>query len=232
MNLYLLFARCFASWKRLKIYMSILIVFNIVLIIVTATTSIPSKGDLGHIIYSSGTNYSRWESQICKQSPYKYLQPFTFQFTSSKLSSDEITQCGWSDVNNIVHYTSLSYNVILILLLFIKTPISLFARLFIGIGSLMTFISFIMDASSLNKGLSFCSNYFENTTLGTDLSKASFTLDCNYTDSFDAVVAMLMINACCLVILHTAWGLTPDLYIEPKETDTAKTMKGVKANKK
>jgi hypothetical protein len=224
---YLLFASCFATWLRLKVIMGIIMVLCIILMSLSAWLTIPEEGTFTDVAFPSKRSYSNWDS-VCNSYPYNYLSPFSFSFTSSNStygSSNTNTSCPWPTPNSEFRLSITIMSLFALGVLFVKTPISLIARLILLAFALMFFSAFIIDAAATTVGLDFCTNSFPNTYLNADLTVASMTVTCKssvyeFIASFDLIISLLFF------LLHTAWGMTKDLYVEKGDSSDRKALLG------
>ena len=68
-----------------------------------------------------------------------------------------------------------------------------------------------MDSSAIQIGSSVCAENFKNTNLNDDLQSLNIDPICNL-DSYVSVAVIDCIIAGLFVLIHSAWGLTSDLY--------------------
>lgn len=224
---YLIFAKCFATWFRLRLLMGFIIIWCIILMSISAWLFIPVNGSFSKLIFPSGNSYKNWGSHVCYTSPYSYLGPFTFSYSSpSSGSSSENSYCPWPSANSELRITLTVLAMVFVGILYVKTPISLLARIILGIFALLFFAIFVMDANATVTGKTFCSSNFANTVLSQDMASLNMTIACDYT-SFEVVTVFDLIMSILFFVLHTAWGMTKDLYVNKnKQTDDQKALLG------
>jgi hypothetical protein len=225
---YLLFASCFATWLRLKIVMGFIIAFSIILMSLSAWQTVPVGGDFATInTYPSGHTYSHWGS-LCNDYPYNFLSPFYFTYTSSNSTagsstSSSYTSCPYPTPNSEFRISITVMTILLLLVLTVKTPVSLIARFIHIIFALMFFSAFVIDTAAASVGLAFCSASFPNTILQKDLNSLNITLKCN-GDIYAVIAFFDLLISICFFIIHTAWGMTKDLYVEKGDSSERKAL--------
>jgi hypothetical protein len=225
----LLFSKCFATWLRIRILMGFTIAWCIILIGISGAGTVSDGGDFSKIKFtnnstdstSSGTahtyhTYSNWESAVCDAIPYVYLRPFYFTYTCNGATSSSTSYCAWPSNNSALRFTITVIGLVNLLLLYIKSPISLIARMLFTVYSLLFFAAFVLDTNSLVTGETNCDSNFLNTKLNTDISNAKIALNCNTSDSAVVVICDLILSI-LFFVLNTAWGLTTDLYVDRNE---------------
>lgn len=225
---YLLFASCFATWFRLKIVMGFQIVLAIILMSLSAWLTQPQGGSFAGITFPSGNSYSNWAGQ-CSKYPYAYLSPFTFTYTSgnSTLSGNSATatMCPYPEPNSGLRLSITVMTIVFLGVLFVKTPFSIIARWIHAIFALMFFSAFVIDAAAATVGSYFCSESFPNTFMNQDIMALKLSLTCS-AEVYQLVAAWDLLMSMIFFILHTAWGMAKDLYVEKGDTQEKKTLLG------
>mmetsp|Transcript_763 Transcript_763/g.1029 ORF Transcript_763/g.1029 Transcript_763/m.1029 type:complete len:217 (+) Transcript_763:66-716(+) len=205
---YLIVVKCFSTWLRLRILMGFTIVWLIILLGLSGYTFTSDGGSFASMSFKSGNSYSSWSNSICASSPYIYLRPFSFTSSGSTTASS----CGFPASNSDVRFVVASVAVVHLIILFFKTPVSLFARPALAIYGCLFFSSCVMDSTSIAVGQASCDANFQNTYLGTDISNEGLDLTCTLSNYSGVAIVDFGISALFLV-MHTAWGLTTDLYV-------------------
>jgi hypothetical protein len=224
----LIFFKCFATWLRIRILMAFAIIWCIILMSLSAWLSISQGGSFGSYTFASGNSYSNWNS-VCSQSPYTYLSPFSFSYsipgnaTHAGSSSSSNSMCAYPVANSEFRIVLSVISIVMLGILYVKTPLSLIARILLIVFAMMYFAVFVMDASAAVTGKTFCTTSFSNTLLNKDIEASKMSISCDTTQYEVVVVVDLMISA-TLFIIHGAWALTKDLYIQKKGTPEAKTL--------
>lgn len=134
-------------------------------------------------------------------------------------------------MTNLLYVAIATVCVVGIGLLYIKTPLSIFARVIHAFYALLFFAIFVIDAAVQSAGLGFCNKAFANTVLNQDMSSLDMTITCS-SDGETAIVVFDVVASGIFFILHSAWGLTPDLYIDKKDGSDSKYLLKKKAKSK
>jgi len=230
---YLLFASCFATWLRIKIIMGFLIVLLIIQMSLSAWLTYSSAGSFTGLTFPSGRSYSNWNS-ICEDMPYSYLSPFSFSYVSNNAtigaasySSNVDTSCPWPQPNSEFRLTITVMSMVTLGCLYVKTPLSLLARLIFSTYAMLFFAMFVLDAVATTVGKSFCTSSFPNTNLQVDLQSLSLEVTCSNTQ-FEVVAVFDLMCSVLFLLLHSAWVLTKDLYLAKggKDSTERKTLLG------
>eukprot|EP01036_Dinobryon_divergens_P029011 gene29011-38055_t len=166
-------------------------------------------GSFASLTFESQDSYADWPNSVCASSPYLYLRPFSF--TSSAGSSP--SYCGFPSSNSDFRFIISSIAVVHVILLYFKTPLSLLARPALAMYGFLFFTACVMDSFAISTGQAVCDNNFANTSLSGDIQSKGLTLTCTLSNYSGVAVVDLGIAAIFL-ILHTAWGLTADLYVK------------------
>jgi hypothetical protein len=224
---YLLFASCFATWLRLKIIMGMLIVLAIILMSLSAWQTVAVGGSFSSKF--PGGTYKHWDS-ICTQYPYNYLSPFTFTYTASNSTmpiGSVATSCPYPAPNSEFRISITVMSMFALAILYVKTPISLIARFILAIFALMFFSAFVIDAAAASVGTYFCQAEFPNTTLNLDLQLYHISTTCT-SSVYQLIAAFDFMMSMLFFIVHSAWGMTKDLYVEKGDSDDKKALLGKK----
>mmetsp|Transcript_11322 Transcript_11322/g.12226 ORF Transcript_11322/g.12226 Transcript_11322/m.12226 type:complete len:236 (+) Transcript_11322:217-924(+) len=230
---YLLFASCFATWLRLKIMMGFQIVLAIILMSLSAWLTQSQGGSFASITFPSGNKYSNWDSQ-CSKYPYAYLSPFTFTYGAATYGNSTIggsgtsTMCPYPQPNSELRLSLTVMTIVFLGVLYVKTPFSLIARWIHAIFALMFFSAFVIDAAAATVGSYFCSENFPNTFMNKDITSMNLSLTCS-GEVYQLVAAWDFLMSMIFFILHTAWGMAKDLYVEKGDSQDKKTLLGNKA---
>eukprot|EP01039_Chlorochromonas_danica_P001423 gene1423-1548_t len=230
MDFFLFFVKFFTTWLRLRILMGCLIVILIVLMSLSAWTTQSSGGNFSKITFPNNHTYSNWYNDVCEEYPYAYLTPFTFTYSSSTESSSKETYCPWPLANSILRLAGTCMAMVTLGLLYIKTPLSIFARVIHAFYALLFFAIFVIDAAVQSAGLGFCNKAFANTVLNQDMSSLNMTITCS-SDGETAIVVFDVVASVIFFILHSAWGLTADIYLEKKDDSKYLLKKKAKSKK-
>ena len=113
--------------------------------------------------------------KVCANSPYSYLRPFSF--TSSAGSS--ASYCGFPNGNSYLRFVVSSVAIVHVIILYIKTPISLLARPALAIYGFLFFTACVMDSFAIQTGQNVCDSAFLNTSLYTDIQDKGLSLSCD-----------------------------------------------------
>lgn len=166
---YLIFARCFSSWFRIKILIGFIFCWLIVQLALSIWTTFSFRGDIdqAHLLH----NFHDVENSICTMSPYSYLTPFSFKIVSSLDESNikgynELTVCPWPELNTTIRLIDICFAIVALIVLLFKTPFSLLARPIYLVLAIFSFICFVIDTTSFVNGELFCKDNFSNTSLG------------------------------------------------------------------
>lgn len=222
----LIFLKCFATWLRLRIIMGFAIAWSIIIMSLSAWMSISEGGSFASLQFSSGNSYKNWESAVCQNSPYSYLSPFSFSYSipgGGRSSANSI--CPWPSTNTELRLSLSVMSIVLLGILYVKTPISLVARIILGIFAMLYFAVFVMDSTSAITGKSFCSSAFSNTNLNIDIVSQNMSISCD-TTAYEVMIVLDLVASVLFFIMHGAWALTKDLYVQKqkKETSESKTL--------
>jgi hypothetical protein len=209
---YILLAKCFSTWLRLRILMGFTMIWCVILIGLSGWMTEATGGSFASYDFPSNRTYHSWSS-LCDSAPYSYLSPFQFSYSADGGSSNVDTICPWPSENSDLRFTITVVGIVNLGILFVKTPISLFARSLLVMYALLFFSSFVMDAYASTSGNTYCQSSFVNTNMYTDIKSANMNLTCN-SSNFSGVAVIDLIISCLFFILHTAWGLTTDLYVD------------------
>eukprot|EP01038_Epipyxis_sp_PR26KG_P016815 gene16815-23016_t len=213
-DLYLSTAKCFATWLRVQILMAFVMMWCIILMGVSAAQTISDGGDIQSVKFNNGTtSYNNWDGKICNAIPYVYLRPFHFEFTMNGNTSKNPSLCAWPDNNSSLRLTITVTGFCFLLLMYFKTPFSLLARTLMVIYALLFFASFVLDTNAIIIGDQNCSSMFKNTNMHSDFTAAGITLNCSTNDNAVVIVIDLILSF-LFFFLHSAWGLTTDLYLD------------------
>lgn len=224
----LIFLKCFATWLRIRILMGFTIAWCIILMSLSSWLSISEGGSFSSIAFPSGRSYKNWDSAVCSNSPYSYLSPFTFTYTSAEHgSSSSSTSCAWPKANSEFRLSLTVFAIVFLCVLFFKTPFSLVARVFLGSFAMLFFAIFVMDAASAITGRNFCNSNFENTTLSEDLASIGAEIECEYI-SYEVVIVLDLVTSGLFFLMHGSWALAKDLYVNKSGTSESKTLLGKK----
>jgi hypothetical protein len=215
-DLYLIFAGCWATWGRIKILMVIAIVLCIVNLALSGWLSQSSSGSMNQITMSDGSSYNKWFSQVCASSPYLYLRPFSFYLVIDGSVSSSLTSCGFPATNSIIRFVVGCMAIVSAAVLFFKTPLSMIARQIWAGAAFLYFTVFILDSNDTEIGSVTCKKTFPNTALTSDLANSNATLQCD-SGSFAWLAVIDFMLIVCLFVLHSAWGMTRDLYVTQKK---------------
>lgn len=218
---YLMLARLFSTWFRLRFLMGFTIIWCIILLGLSGWMTEADGGSFSGFIFPSNKSYNSW-SNFCDSAPYSYLSPFQFSYTTEggdSSSTDAI--CPWPANNSDLRFTITVISMVNLAVLFIKTPISLFARWMLAGYALLFFSSFVIDAYASTTGLAYCNSRFSNTELSADMESVGMSVTCNSSNFSGVVVIDLLISA-LFFVMHTAWGLTTDLYVDKNLNKEAK----------
>lgn len=198
----------------------------------SAWMSISEGGSFASLTFGSGNSYKNWESAVCHNSPYEYLSPFSFSYTlPGGAKSSTNSMCAWPSANTELRLSLSVLSIVIVGILFVKTPVSLIARILLGIFAMLYFAIFVMDASSAITGKSFCTSAFENTKLNVDISAQKMTVSCD-TTAFEVMIVLDLIASILFFILHGAWALTKDLYIQKQKKETSESKALLKKSEK
>lgn len=198
----------------------------------SAWMSISEGGSFATINFESGNSYKNWESSVCHNSPYSYLSPFSFSYSipgAGKSSTNAM--CAWPITNTELRLSISVMSIVFVAIFFVKTPMSLLAKIVLGIFAMLYFAIFVMDASSAVTGKSFCTSSFTNTVLNSDIASMNMNISCE-TTSFEVIIVMDLIASILFFIMHGAWGLTKDLYVQKKRKDPSESKSLLKKNEK
>lgn len=211
-----MFVKVFSTWLRLRVLMGFLIVILIILMSLSAWTTQSSGGSFANLTFPSNHTYSSWYNDVCEEYPYAYLSPFSFTYTlANGDSSGTPSYCPWPQANSILRLLATCMSMVTLGLLYVKTPLSLFARPIHAFYALLFFAIFVIDAAVQNAGQAFCTLSFVNTTLNQDMSALGMTIACASSGE-SAIVVFDIIASSIFFVLHSAWGLTADLYVPKK----------------
>ena len=192
-------------------------IWCVILSCLSGWMTIAYGGGFAGVKFPSKRSYSNW-SHICNSAPYSYLSPFQFTFSgasyngSASISSTDPTICPFPAENSDLRLVLTTFGFATVGLLFIKTPISLFARIIFAVYALLFFSSFVIDANASNTGSVYCKSNFMNSNLNADIQSMGMTITCN-NSNFSGVAVIDLILSGLFFMLHTAWGLTKDLYV-------------------
>jgi hypothetical protein len=210
---YIMFAKCFATWLRIKILMGFMIVWSIILMSLTAWQMQSEGGNFANMKFSSKRSYSNFDAAVCENLPYSYLRPFEFSYSSNTTSSDTNSYCPWPTPNSELRISMTVFSIVTLLVLFVKTPFSLLARAFFAIYAFIFFAAFVIDAVAVTVGLDFCNSEFANTSLSADIHAARLSIACVAT-SYQVIPVFDLVLSCMYFIVYTAWNFTTNLYVE------------------
>ena len=213
-DLFMMLAGCFGKWVRVQALMIFIMAWCVIILGISGWLSVSSAGDIGNLTFASKDSYSNWNSDVCKTSPYMYMQPFAFTFSSVNVtsSSTTLTSCPWPETNSILRFVVAAIAFVVIILLFFKTLVSVLARPIWVTFALLFFAIFVLDANAAIMGNGACTSGFSNTPLGNDLYSAGVTLSCATSDYAGLVVIDLILSG-LFFLLHSAWALCTDLYV-------------------
>ena len=205
---------------------------SIILMSLSAWQTVAVGGNFASIHYPSGNSYKNWDN-VCSQYPYNYLSPFSFTYSTSNSTiggSSTSTSCPYPQPNSEFRLSITVMAMVILLVLFVKTPFSLLARFIHAAFALMFFSAFVIDAAAASVGTYFCSANFPNTTLNKDMASLNISLKCTgnvyeLIAAFDFMISMLFF------VLHTAWGMAKDLYIEKGDSSDRKALLGETSKK-
>lgn len=208
----LIFLKCFSTWLRIRMLMGLAIAWCIILLALSLWLMSSDAGSFGWISFPSGRSYGSWDSAVCSQSPYAYLRPFAFSYDSDKFGAST-SNCAWPKANTDLRITLTVFSVVVCSVLFFQTPFSLVARIALACSAVLFFAVFVLDYASMIAGQSFCLSGFENTPLTKDLAWLGTEISCeNMPD--EVVVVMDLVASGIFFILHSAWVLAKDRYVE------------------
>jgi hypothetical protein len=179
----------------------------------SAWTTQADGGSFSSLTFPSTRPYSHWYNNVCESYPYAYLSPFAFEYTlPDGSSSGSKSYCPWPQVNSGLRLTATCMAIVTLGVLFVKTPLSLFARPIYAFYALLFFAVFVLDAGVQAAGLAYCEKVFIHSDLNIDITSLGMTISCS--SSGESVIVVFNIVASALFfILHSAWGLTNDLYV-------------------
>eukprot|EP00981_Chlorochromonas_danica_P013274 scaffold6042_cov247-Ochromonas_danica.AAC.19 len=93
-------------------------------------------------------------------------------------------------------------------------------------GTCMAMVTLAVQSA----GLGFCNKAFANTVLNQDMSSLNMTITCS-SDGETAIVVFDVVASVIFFILHSAWGLTADIYLEKKDDSKYLLKKKAKSKK-
>lgn len=211
---YIMFAKCFATWLRIRFLLAFMIIWSIILMSLSAWEMQYSGGNFANIKFPSGRQYSDLGSSICTQMPYKYLSPFDFTFSSNTTSSSSTdTYCPWPTANSELRITMTVFSIVTLGLLFVKTPLSFFARAIFAVYAFIFFSAFVIDAVAVTVGLDFCTTSFADTLLNVDLRSMNINVNCK-ASNYQIIPVFDLVLSCIYFLTYTAWNFATDLYVE------------------
>ena len=191
-----------------------------------APTPTPSKSSYS-VQRTANLGYKDWQNSVCATSPYYYLRPFKFTFTTSSGQTSSLpSYCAYPESNFTFRFCMLCFAFVTIFILYFKTPISFLARQIWLLYALLFFAIFVLDVNATIIGGWTCNQNFANTKLHDDMMKAGVTITCD-TSIYAGVTIIDLIICVHFFFLYTAWALTKDLYIPkggPKPTQDQKTL--------
>ncbi len=194
--------------------MGFTMIWCIILIGLSGWMTVASSGSFANIVFPSNRSYSSWSSTVCTAAPYSYLSPFSFSYTTADgTASSSSSLCPWPSENSDLRFTITVIGLVNLGVLFVKTPISLFARILLAAYALLFFSAFVLDASASAVGLTYCKSLFKNSNLNADIQSMNLTLKCDSSD-FSGIAVIDLIISALFFMLHTAWGLTTDIYVD------------------
>ncbi|RYH20179.1 hypothetical protein EON65_24275 [archaeon] len=185
----------------------------------SAWTTQYDGGSFAEYTFKSGNSYKDWFNNVCESYPYAYLSPFYFTYTSSSgPSGSKPSYCPWPEVNSIIRLVATVMSIVTVGLLFIKTPLSIVARPIYAFYALLFFAIFVLDTGVQAAGLALCQKTFVNTLMGQDMAAEGMTLTCSAAGE-SVIVVFDVIASGVFFVLHSAWALTTDLYVDKNKSD-------------
>eukprot|EP01031_Cornospumella_fuschlensis_P036159 gene36159-43856_t len=196
-----------------------LIVWLLILMSLSAWTTSYDGGSFAAYTFKSGNSYKNWFDDVCESYPYAYLSPFYFTYTLGDGSAgNKPSFCPWPEVNSVLRLLATVMSIITLMLLFIKTPLSIVARPIFAFYALLFFAIFVLDTGVQAAGLALCQKTFVNTLMGQDMVAEAMTLTCSATGE-SVIVVFDIIASGVFFVLHSAWALTTDLYVSSNKND-------------
>ena len=222
---YLFCAKCLATWFRIRFIMTFGLVWSIVIMGVSGWQMRYDGGDAA-ALDPTGSMVD-WYNNVCKSSPYMYLRPFYFTYSTTSdttgTSWSRPSFCGWPETNSAFRVSVAVLSFVFTFALYFETHLSKIARTVWLIFALLYFSCFVLDANASITGAETCETGFDNTDLGFYLRKAGNStfsgVSCTEMAPYAGLVVIDLVQVFTFYFIFECWAMTDDLYSDKGQSN-------------